>query len=1030
MAKIGYEVLRNGQGYSTRNPISGDIPLKVIKGYQGSSSRRQSVISLREQSRIREEEALKKAAQQKAIDNANKEAARIETLRNSLIASGARKSVITRRNAAGKEISKIITYQNNVNKVVTSQNLLDGSSSSKTYRYNRLSGGVGTTGQTASDVSKIKQSLYSVGATPIIRNGQVTGYYYNKTAYSYTDKNLKILNKNITAKAKAAKYADLIKKLKPDTSTITKDRSKFYENYEKYASKANKVLSKYDLEKSTSNFEKARKIYMTLNTFLPSGIGQINKYSKAYYASVGKNLINSSVGFLVLTEILLTKQLRQEAIGSATKFIGSAATLVSTPEGRLLIKEGVATYASENMKGDLEKLGKYVYENPEKAAGKATALLLEIGLTRSLTNKIGQLNKKILIKLSPKNKIMVNKANKLLKKQGWVSNKKIKTSSQLDDVIKKLEKLRQGKLNAIYLKAKNAQFADKTFGTVKSIGTGKQVPVKTLKKLVNSVSNKGITTAQLSSGSYYVQSIKIASDEPLLKVFIANLKRVSKGKKILNVKGIPKFYEFKRYGIVTSRLDNGVAKAFAIEFNRVGGVVSHISFKTGVSVDKYPLVKLYNKVKAVKGSGIRVRLKDIYVSKDKLISTTKASKNVVKTINSLENKKVLIEGIPLKKRQILNLKSAIIDDFRLGSNKNAGTFIKKLYKNNIISGKSGVTNTVRFEKTSGDVIKIVLKSKKSVGLRFSNKGDFFELAVSKFKIPTSIAPKKIFTIGKSVKAKTTINKNIEKAIRIVKTKTVNNKIPSKLKLVSKQSLNTKQIQTLERSIKNVQQITKPIMRSSKLSKPLGVVKTRTIVRSLSIVIPLLSIKSAMKLNQISSTLQKLETITSLKSLSALQLKSITSLQSVLVTPLKTISIILPTIISRPSGIPTTKKIPSKIIIPLVSTKRITTKKSNRKKPTKQYGYKTAKLYNNRLSTLNELPLSKERAFDLVAYSLLKSRSVSGKIKKSSKKVTLRTLNRSPSNIPAGYFKRNRNKFVLRKLKTNQESYEIRKKRKV
>ena len=196
MDAIGYEVLRNGQGYSTRNPIPGDIPLKVIKGYQGSSSRKQSVISLSEQSRIREKEALKKAAQQKAVADANKEAARIQKLRNSLIASGAKKSVITRRNAAGKEISKIITYQNNVNKVVTSQNLLDGSSSSKTYRYNRLSGGIGygsaVDSQESIDYKKFQNALYNlklpIGVTYIkATDGSITGLKKKGTRYSLTN---------------------------------------------------------------------------------------------------------------------------------------------------------------------------------------------------------------------------------------------------------------------------------------------------------------------------------------------------------------------------------------------------------------------------------------------------------------------------------------------------------------------------------------------------------------------------------------------------------------------------------------------------------------------------------------------------------------------------------------------------------------------------------------------------------------------------------------------------------------------------
>jgi len=79
--------------------------------------------------------------------------------------------------------------------------------------------------------------------------------------------------------------------------------------------------------------------------------------------------------------------------------------------------------------------------------------------------------------------------------------------------------------------------------------------------------------------------------------------------------------------------------------------------------------------------------------------------------------------------------------------------------------------------------------------------------------------------------------------------------------------------------------------------------------------------------------------------------------------------------------------------------------------------------------LNTLPLTKERALDILAYNLDKTPSIKGRSIKSLKKVRRSILQRQIRIVPKGYFLRHRKKFVLRKLRKGRETYEMIEKKK-
>ena len=82
-----------------------------------------------------------------------------------------------------------------------------------------------------------------------------------------------------------------------------------------------------------------------------------------------------------------------------------------------------------------------------------------------------------------------------------------------------------------------------------------------------------------------------------------------------------------------------------------------------------------------------------------------------------------------------------------------------------------------------------------------------------------------------------------------------------------------------------------------------------------------------------------------------------------------------------------------------------------------------------IKKLNTIPLTKARALDILAHSLDRNPTIKGRTIKSLKKVRISILHRKLRSVPKGYFKRNRRKFVLRKLKRGRETFEMIEKKK-
>ena len=608
-----------------------------------------------------------------------------------------------------------------------------------------------------------------------------------------------------------------------------------------------------------------------------------------------------------------------------------------------------------------------------------------------------------------------------------VSSKKIKLQKKIEE----LEKFRKGSLNADYLKVKNAQMNDPTRGKYVSIGKGKQLNKNAMNTVSKYAKKNGITKAELLEGSYYKQEISVKSNSPKYEALLKVAKARAKGKTI-KVKSVPNYKTFKREGIMVVKTNkDGISKAIAIEFNRVGSKVSYVGIKTGAAVNKFAVTKVYKVARSVKGKPVRLKRQDVFVSKGKLISKKQINENVISRLDRIKTNKVFLDGKRLNNKELIELRKAIKTDLKTPSANRVEAYIKSLYKSGRFSGRSQTTNVLRVQRV-GTEYKISLLNKKTPQIKVNQKGNYFEIGYSKFKIPSQ---KRIVTIKKvPKKVSTTKTKNgiptstIKKMDNTIK----NIKIPStnkqNLQIVSKSGITKTQEKMLENAIKSTQTIIKPITRRTTLSKPLqkGIVKT--IIRNLSIVRGFSSTKNISTVRNIQSVLNKTLLLSQSKVINTLQLKRIARTQLSTLKTLQNITLsktISPTI----SRVKAKTSKPSKKISGVTLKKIKPTKKSRIKKPITSLGYRTVKLYNRKLSPLNTLPLSKARALDLLAYSLSKSRSIKGQIVKSSKRTSLSTLKRKVSNAPTGYFNRNRNKFILRKIKGRVDAYEMIKKNK-
>lgn len=606
-----------------------------------------------------------------------------------------------------------------------------------------------------------------------------------------------------------------------------------------------------------------------------------------------------------------------------------------------------------------------------------------------------------------------------------VKRKKVKKQIEIRKEIEQLEKLRQGQINQAYIKAKVAPI--KTKAAYKSAGLVKtKLNKNAIKILTKEAAKRGITKQQLLDSSVYVQSVRVKSDVPKTEAILKILKGSLKNKKI-KINKVKSYYEFKRYGVAFSQQSSsGAVKTFAIEFNYKGGKVSNIGFKTGVGVGQFAKVKVFKKAKTVKGKPIRAKLQDVYVVKNKFETDVPNKEGLVKTLNQLKIKKVFLNNKKLSNSEIIRLDKALKKDFALSKKSNLENVLKSLYKNKAVTGTAGYTNSLKIKRTKNGVKLIPSTKKAPVGFKIFPKGQYIEVGYSKLKIPTKT---KIKVISPKIKPKT-ITKTIKKIpskkdiiqSAPYKPKTITN--PKKSLTITVKKTATKiQIQKIERAVKSIQTITKPITRTVKVNKVIPKSIVKTLLVRIGVLLPLVSSKNKQALRAIQSNLKASLNLQGIKQINQSALKQIKATQNIIAKQLKNISMAK----ASPITIQTTK---------ITQTKKKTTKKTpaiatpKKTKITKKTTPK--KLYQGYISAIssgkiNKLPLTKGRAFDLAAYTIAKRKISKAKVGKSVKEVSLSTLNRKPKTIPTGFFKRNRSKFIVRKLKTRLESYELIKK---
>lgn len=109
--------------------------------------------------------------------------------------------------------------------------------------------------------------------------------------------------------------------------------------------------------------------------------------------------------------------------------------------------------------------------------------------------------------------------------------------------------------------------------------------------------------------------------------------------------------------------------------------------------------------------------------------------------------------------------------------------------------------------------------------------------------------------------------------------------------------------------------------------------------------------------------------------------------------------------------------------PVVRRKILRELPKKKKKKRKETGF-VSSVRKPRIRKIHELPLTRERALDFLAFVLDKNPSIKGRTIKSLKRVRPSVLKRQIRNVPKGYFLRHRKKFILRKLKRGREGYEM------
>jgi len=642
-------------------------------------------------------------------------------------------------------------------------------------------------------------------------------------------------------------------------------------------------------------------------------------------------------------------------------------------------------------------------------------------------------------------------------------NGKVKlTDNQKKYMVKQiriLQKFEKAQINSVYLKAKNAQLKDITRGGFKASGISKKLSKESINRLSKIANANGITKTELMDGSFYVQTIKVESKLPETQGLLKFYKSLLRG--VVGKTKLPaKFYEFKRYGVVVAKAtSSGTIKASAIEFNYANGRVSNIGFKSAVGQNKITAINVYKKIRKLSGKPIRLRLKDEYLVRNKFETNIPENEELIKTLNNLETKKVIMNNKRITSKEIISLKMAIKSDFKLASNQNLSKFLKRLYSDKGITSKSGETNVLRIQRLKkGIELKPVIKKgfAKSV-IKVYPKGKYVEVGHTKFRIP-SRSELRMTTTKKSISRTSKNQPRQSKAIpksksgispsrgitrkptqvrgRPQRTKAKSMQIQiKKTVLKSKGSLTRTKIRTVENAVKSIQTIVRPTTRMSSFNTVISTSASRMLVRQIGILLPLVSTNNASALRSVQSNLQRsisiqrseqvskqgVKQIRTLQQIKALRLSAVQILQSITMMKPVTAMIVSPKVITKPIT-RAKKKTPIRVGLQFGKAGKVV------KKKTVTTGYNSY-VYRKKVNTKRTLPITKARALDLLAYHLDKNSSVKGLTIKGIRRVSPAVLNRRLKSTPKNYFVKNRNKFILRKLTRGKETYEMIEKKK-
>jgi len=596
-----------------------------------------------------------------------------------------------------------------------------------------------------------------------------------------------------------------------------------------------------------------------------------------------------------------------------------------------------------------------------------------------------------------------------------LSSKKKKLATK----IKELEKMKQGKINAIHLKLKNAQLKDNIRGGFRGRRIMDVIKKQEGLKLLKGGKRHGFSERDILQGEGYVQTIKIKSDIPKYEALLKVAKGRIRGKKI-NIKSVKEYYEIKRYGIILSKK----GKLFAIEFNYNNGRVSHIGFKTAGIKNNIAIVKIYQKARASRGMGVRAKLKDVFVVKNKIETTTKINENIIKTLNKLETKKVFLKDKLLRKKDVVALKRIIINDFKTYKSKNLGTFLNKLYSNNKITSTLSKTNAIRLRRINGDLVIVPISKGKKIFYSVGNKGDYIELGHTAFKIPTRR------NTGVSMTKVRFITKKKVESVRDIGRRG-SHEIAS-ARGIRKVQLKNKQEQILRTAIKSIQDVIKPTT-IKKLKKIEKLNNLSIIVKKIGALSSITSIKTSQKIKNIQKTLNNVLKL-------AKQTKT-TQQNSIQAQKTKQVQV---------NELTKAKKIKSKIknkslrniitniinytyneILYHIGEKRKKTpvggypKKQNKTKRGSErksdYGYIVSILIRTKrgdswkYKKINKIPISEKKAMDVASFLLAKNRLKHGLIKKSNKRVSIGVIKRNVFSKANDFLSKHKRNFLLRSV---------------